>query len=423
MNSKRLGFQVFTTDNPPTKRHRGPNKSRPPLAPTNENAPPVHAPAAPPPPPSDPKTQMLEDAIRGVKSAGFDTMYQFLDSLFGATDRQQKAATTRLVNEHGVEILNHLNERRPELVADWMAAANKKILEQEVKVLAENLRPNYGERVMDTLQAFAVDDLLADAERLAPTLWHALKAAGAMPDDLESVDSRKEYRVVLATILSMLCYSQNEKASSMRLTMSIFLLASSASRALFDVLHHAGICMSYTSTLEKTGQMGKERLQTILRIVETSVILIIWDNINIAFKVGQQRADAKDHFDNGTTASMLKAYGVKPGDLPLDLLPPQTTSTLDLKFNLREDYLPSPAMSAALQAAHLWHLTDILLVQYPTLRERFSASLTPPPTDFAIPVHKTEQFPLPAMHIDESTIDGTMQVLNQILKTLGLNSD
>nr|GAT50185.1 predicted protein [Mycena chlorophos] len=236
------------------------------------------------------------------------------------------------------------------------------------------------------------------------------------------VDSRKEYRVVLATILSMLCYSQNEKASSMRLTMSIFLLASSASRALFDVLHHAGICMSYTTTVEKAGQMGQEPLQTILKIVKTSVILIVWDNINLAFKVGQQRADAKDHFDNGTTASMLKAYGVKPGDLPLKLLTPPTKSTPNLKFNLREDYLPSPATSAALQEAHLWHLVDILVEHYPTLRERFKTLLKPPPTDFAIPVHKTEQFPLPAMHIDESTIDGTMQVLDQILKTLGLDT-
>jgi len=34
-----------------------------------------------------------------------------------------------------------------------------------------------------------------------------------------------------------------------------------------------------------------------------------------------------------------------------------------------------------------------------------------------IPVHMTEQYPLPAMHIDESSLEGTLNVLSTIFRT------
>jgi len=41
-----------------------------------------------------------------------------------------------------------------------------------------------------------------------------------------------------------------------------------------------------------------------------------------------------------------------------------------------------------------------------------------------IPIHKTEQYPLPAMHIDESSLEGTLGVLDKIICVeLGLTED
>jgi hypothetical protein len=36
--------------------------------------------------------------------------------------------------------------------------------------------------------------------------------------------------------------------------------------------------------------------------------MVIWDNLNIAFRVGEQRKASKDHFDNGTTATLIPLY-------------------------------------------------------------------------------------------------------------------
>ncbi|KAJ7061074.1 hypothetical protein C8F01DRAFT_950174, partial [Mycena amicta] len=271
----------------------------------------------------------------------FSTVFGFMDVFLGATDQQQKAAATRLINDHELELLEHLHGRRPELVNDWINGVQAEMLEKEVKKLAETLCLQYGERVTSILHDASIDGLLADAEAIAPTLFLGLRSAGAMPEDLTDNNSRKEHRAILATIISMLCYSQNEKASSFRLSVSIFLLASSASRALFDVLHHAGICLSYTHTIAQTKTLTSERLQHMLHVVRTSVVMIVWDNLNIGFRVEQERADSKDHFDNGTTATMIPVFGVKPGDLPLRLLSPLKTATPDLEFKLNLDYLPT----------------------------------------------------------------------------------
>ncbi|KAJ7061273.1 hypothetical protein C8F01DRAFT_1210307 [Mycena amicta] len=416
---------MYTPGKPPTQRKRrtttavrdaAMDENRPPLTPLSQNLPAAAANV------SSAETKKLAEAIELLKRHGFSTVFEFMDAYLGATDQQQKAAATRLINDHGVHLLEHLHGRRPELVNSWIESVQSEKLEKEVKKLAETLRPQYGERVTAILHDSSIDSLLLDAEAIAPTLFSGLRSAGAMPEDLADNSSRKEHRAILATIISMLCYAQNEKASSFRLSMSIFLLASSASRALFDVLHHAGLCLSYTHTIAQTKTLTTERLQHMLHVVRTSVVMIIWDNLNIAFRVGQERTDSRDHFDNGTTATMIPLFGVKPGDLPLSLLSPLKTATPNLEFRLDLDYLPTPTACKALQDAHIWHLEDILLTQFPELRDKFQSVLTPPPTDIAIPVHKTEQFPLPAMEIDESTIDGTIQVVDTIMRTLKLDT-
>ena len=40
--------------------------------------------------------------------------------------------------------------------------------------------------------------------------------------------------------------------------------------------------------------------------------------------------------------------------------------------------------------------------------------ILPPPNIQPILLHKTEQYPLPAMHVDESSLEGTLKALNTI---------
>jgi hypothetical protein len=205
--------------------------------------------------------------------------------------------------------------------------------------------------------------------------------------------------------------------------MCIYLLACGASRTQFDVLNHAEFTLSYTAAIRKIKELGQERLLEIVRLVGRRAFMIIWDNLNIAFRVGEQRKASKDHFDNGTTVTLIPLYDVEFGGLPLDLKPPRDNRRPVVDFN-HEDMLPSPRQVQELEAEQCWHIEDILFDAFPELRTWFKDQIKPVSNIFPIPVHQTEQFPLPAMHTDESSLEGTLQVLSDIItKTLKLSGD
>lgn len=137
----------------------------------------------------------------------------------------------------------------------------------------------------------------------------------------------------------MLAQARNEKSSEFQTTMAIYLFAGGASRSQFNVLHHAGFTLSYSQAVNKIKQLGVECLQMIVGIACTRAFLIIWDNLNIAFCVGEQREGSKDTFENGTTATLIPLFGVEHDGLPFDLKPPRTTQLPVLDFVLWNEIL------------------------------------------------------------------------------------
>lgn len=166
--------------------------------------------------------------------------------------------------------------------------------------------------------------------------------------------------------------------------------------------------------MQKLRALSKERLDELVRLVRTRAFMIIWDNLNISFRVGEQRDGSKDHFDNGCTATLVALFGVEFGGLPLHLKPNRDSRLPVLDWD-HSDTLPSLEQVQQIEEAQLWHIKDILFDTYPNLRTRLAGRIPVAPIVNSIPLHKTEQFPLPAMHIDESSLEGTLKVLRAIL--------
>ncbi|KAJ6565075.1 hypothetical protein B0H10DRAFT_1843128 [Mycena sp. CBHHK59/15] len=352
-----------------------------------------------------------------VKAAGYKTLHEFLGDLLTTKDQHQSSQVSQTLINHGDELLDLIRERQPELVSQWISKVTAEILKEEGTKLAQLLRPPQGQGVSTTLENFSLERILADAEYLAPTLCILLRSLAREGADTDSgKEKRRDVDLVLSTVICMLVQARNEKASEYQTTMSFYLLACGATRSQFEVLNHAGICLSYRSTLRKVKNLGQERLAAVRKIAHERMFMLIWDNLNFAFRVGQQRLGSNDHFDNGTTATLIVLWGFVISDLPLELLPPRKTRLPVLEFT-PNDLLPSLEDVQQLEALHRWHIEDILVQGYPILQSRFSDSISEPPSILLIPVHTTEQCTLPAMQIDESSLDGTIDVFSTIFRS------
>ncbi|KAJ7798024.1 hypothetical protein B0H14DRAFT_3492965 [Mycena olivaceomarginata] len=149
-------------------------------------------------------------------------------------------------------------------------------------------------------------------------------------------------------------------------------------------------------------------------MVQEKACMIVWDNLNIAFKVAEQRHNSKDTFENGTTATLMVLYGVLRGELELNILPPRTTRKPIIDF-APMDTLPTVEQIVQTRRSALWHIRRILLERFPRLATKFRDNLGEIPVIQAIPLHKTVHLPTPAMKIDESSLDGTIDVIDTLI--------
>ena len=388
------------------------------------------------------KVLQLNRALQSIRATGFTTLHSFLDALMNTDDPTRSSQVTKMIDNHGITLLDSIRRRRPQIANDWALSTTHELISQESDVLARCFCPDPGTSIKDILQKFSLKGFLSEAESVAPTIYQLLRQVG-FPSNSEgdtqldgdnSVEKTRKnrelvsnlhfFRVqvynsfstqILATTLCILGKSHNDHATDFQMTMCLYLLACGTSRSLFDVLNHAGITLFYTQAVRRLKKLGEERLALTQKIARTQPFMIIWDNLNITFRVSEQRHDSKDHFDNGTTATLVPLYGVEYGGLPLSLKPKRTTRVAVLDFT-SADLLPTREEAARVQAGQLWHIQDILYEAHPDLRKRLSASILPRPTVELIPIHKTEQYPLPAMQIDESSLEGTLNVLSTIFR-------
>ncbi|KAJ7021117.1 hypothetical protein C8F04DRAFT_973181 [Mycena alexandri] len=209
---------------------------------------------------------------------------------------------------------------------------------------------------------------------------------------------------------------RSQKANNFQLVIGLFLLGSGASKREMEVLAHAGLSVAYKTITEHVKQLSKEGLDKIREIVQAGMVQIVWDNLNIAFKVAAQRLNAKSHFDNGTTSTMIPVFDpatggqAAHGTLPLDLKP-ERERTLPVLDWTSDDVLPSPESAAQLSDSCFWQFKRLALEHIPGVSDELKKGLRECPEVNQIPLHKTDQYPLPAMKEDESTLEGTLAVL------------
>ncbi|KAJ7758073.1 hypothetical protein B0H14DRAFT_2404501 [Mycena olivaceomarginata] len=355
------------------------------------------------------RTARIQEALQALKNAGCKTTFQFFEEFFASTDPEISKRASRLVHDHGTELLDLLHQKQPALVEKWALKVSLPVIAAEGEALADLLRPDTTREFTSRLETWSLDNMLAEAMIAAPNLCELLTLMG-MTSDI----GREDKKLVLITVLCMLAQSQNERANEFQEIMGIYFLACNTPRRQFDVLAHAGLTVSYGKALTDLKGLSAEGLARLRRMVQEKACMIVWDNLNIAFKVGEQRHNSKDTFENGTTVTLIVLYGVLRGELELEILEPRTNRRPVIDFEPM-DTLPTAEHILQTRQSALWHVRHTLLTRFPALAAKFEEDLGEVPVVRAIPLHQTVHLPAPAMKIDESSLDGTIEVIDTIV--------
>ena len=121
------------------------------------------------------KTLKLNQALEGIRGAGFQTLHSFLDALMNTDDPSRSSQVTRMIESHGISILEGIRRRRPEVANDWALSTARELVFKESDELAQCFRPQQGSSIADVLHQFSLKGFLAKAETVAPTIFQVLR--------------------------------------------------------------------------------------------------------------------------------------------------------------------------------------------------------------------------------------------------------
>ncbi|KAJ6484129.1 hypothetical protein C8R45DRAFT_1099276 [Mycena sanguinolenta] len=322
------------------------------------------------------------DALEQLTSDG-TPMHKVFELLFtpNQEDHSTTAVVTKVLRSHGTKLLDRFLDRAPDVVDSFLS----------------------GRGAEDTSCPSSVVDMKGlglNLQELALTLWDIL-AASSTTHNLasEAPETRRDRNLVFTTVCTMMSILRSQKANNFQAVIDLFLFGFGASKREIEVFAHVGISLSYKSVMNYLDTLSQEGVLQFRAVWRECMCSLVWDNLNIAFRVESQRLDNKNHFNNGTTATLIPIYNpftneprTVRGTLPLSMKP-MHTSTMPIYAWTAADTLPSPADAEKTEECLIWQLKSIALKGAPT-------------------------FPLPAMYEDESSLDRTITVINKLFADL-----
>ncbi|KIY70312.1 hypothetical protein CYLTODRAFT_348004 [Cylindrobasidium torrendii FP15055 ss-10] len=382
--------------------------------------------------PEDPaaKRASARAVWKDARERGFGNPAEFIRHLVsgGGEDSTHDGSLSQFY-AHASDLASVLHDAKPGCLDDFVAKRHADILRIEASQLKAHFSRNPQVSLSKLLQDFSLDNLAKELPVVAPTLWELLRIVGepVRPEiGATKQSTRRDPDMIRTTIFAMLAISLSQRANTFQTVIGLFLIGSGVAKKTVEVLSHAGFCASYSTILEHIGTLSNEATQVYRKVMLECMCSIVWDNLNIAFRVEAQRMDSQNHFDNGTTATLIAlrdpATGarVPHGTLPLDMKPPRTSSKSIESWTVEQTAL-THSDAIILEQCSLWQLRQLAIDVIPSL-SHLKSSLEPCPTVEQIKVHKTEQYPLPALHEDESSIDGTLSVYKALFKAVGVDS-
>lgn len=184
--------------------------------------------------------------------------------------------------------------------------------------------------------------------------------------------------------------------------LGVHLRGMSCPKHLIKLLSMIGLCTSYSTTTTCLKSLARDNLLRMRKAAERHATSFLYDNINQQRKQRHQRSNKRNTMESGTTGTII--VGSSLGEE----LPPQVLPASPCVY----DVMLGPDDTAYFRDIHRSHLFKVL-EGYQIHSGDYAQALDFPSLNL-LPVKRTRAYELAAMDIDQATVLGNKQVIEQM---------
>ncbi|KAG0347979.1 hypothetical protein BGZ54_004746, partial [Gamsiella multidivaricata] len=265
----------------------------------------------------------------------------------------------------------------------------------------QSLRQPTTEISSESIESFSLEHIEKQLQRTSPNIVRVLQGfalANHKTSDLENTS-------FVATIGSLLLHHRSQKSNYFQMMIGLFLYSTGCPKRVVTVLSQAGLSVSYQTICNALRALTKAALAKVQSMVLEQPWFLVYDNINIPNRKYDQRGNNIDTFENGTTATVV---------IGEDLGHPQAPAQVPRDPVTLMDLLPDNENRAHFRTVSQYNLVHVLQRHFDIYNRHCSIRI---PALSPLPVKRTETFPMPSMKIDQSTVEGNLEIIETVMKS------
>ncbi|KFH61866.1 hypothetical protein MVEG_12295 [Podila verticillata NRRL 6337] len=350
-------------------------------------------------------TTRISNVLDSIKENHFDSLTAFLCRFFSSKDKEIMERVRYFFYNKGpdrvIEAWRDCPHYQYYIDSTGRAAGSlvKNATLEELTTLTHepNLRLSSTNVKAKDVTKFSVEDLAVMYKNKAPVLFNLLFSLAS-----ENPDSDRDSNVIVPTIISMLLITKARTSNYLPKVFSLFLYSTGASKKVLEVFSSVGLSVSYNSVAGSLTALTKDALKMVRNYVHNprNCFIVVYDNVNMAFKKLDQRLENQDEFQSGATAEVI-AVSTEP----------ETDSEEPCGHLLLEDLYTNESDSIHRRQAFKHHLVGVLIRYFNGFE---LCKVEPPATTNRLIAKKTKTFTLPAKDSNQATTDGNKDILQSI---------
>ncbi|KAJ6507555.1 hypothetical protein DFH09DRAFT_1438053 [Mycena vulgaris] len=366
---------------------------------------------------------------------------------------------------HSDDILNALlhHPKSAQSTLSWANTVIKNKYAAAIRELSEKKNGWHFDAMHATaaqLESFRIEDIAREIRLLAPELWELVGLMLSadqrlvadeddpmtsddedIPKDLrtraEKIAERRDALILIkrVVIISMMMQSANQKCNALESVFGIFLHASNTPSRVIEALAHMGISISEQSIERAVKSLSAESYAKLREMGQSLLVGYAYDNFDIDFRIivptVEKDTDTLTHMTSGDVIALehgvepehlrcseelWKKYPLNP-DIDTSKLPPSRTVHDLEQLHPEADH---PSNLTRRERFNAWKFREDIVLIGPKYFRQFKEQLGDPEVIEQIPVVKMRHAPVRSMDIKQSTVEGNLKAIPELLQQGGV---